>query len=200
MEDAQRYSIAYKGLKNGHHEFRFAVDRSLFEAFENTEIKDGKCEVQVDLDRSEAQLTLDVAISGYVVVACDRCLEDCRVPIDFEGQLLVRFSEEVREYDGEVLWLLPGEESVDLAQYIYESIVLSLPYQRVHPEGECNPEMLERFRIVSDSEFAEIEERAAAREHTDGEWAKLAALRERMEAEAAETSGDGTPEHPGSAE
>ena len=110
MEETQRYSIAYRGLKNGHHEFRFAVDRSLFEAFGNTEIKDGACEVRVDLDRSEAQLTLDVAISGYVVVACDRCLEDCRVPVDFEGQLLVRFSEEVREYDGEVLWLLPGEE------------------------------------------------------------------------------------------
>ena len=200
MEETQRYSIAYKGLKNGHHEFRFAVDRSLFEAFENTEIKDGACEVRVDLDRSEAQLTLDVAISGYVVVACDRCLEDCRVPVDFEGQLLVRFSEEVREYDGEVLWLLPGEEHVDLTQYIYESIVLSLPYQRVHPEGECNPEMLERFRIVSDSEFAAIEERAAAREHSDGEWAKLAALRERMESEAAEPSEEGTTGHPGAAE
>ena len=200
MEETQRYSIAYKGLKNGHHEFRFAVDRSLFEAFENTEIKDGACEVRVDLDRSEAQLTLDVAISGYVVVACDRCLEDCRVPIDFGGQLLVRFSEEVREYDGEVLWLLPGEERVDLTQYIYESIVLSLPYQRVHPEGECNPEMLERFRIVSDSEFAAIEERAATRGHTDGEWAKLAALRERMESEAAEPSEEGTSGHPGAAE
>ena len=200
MEETQRYSIAYKGLKNGHHEFRFAVDRSLFEAFENTEIKDGACEVRVDLDRSEAQLTLDVAISGYVVVACDRCLEDCRVPVDFEGQLLVRFSEEVREYDGEVLWLLPGEERVDLTQYIYESIVLSLPYQRVHPEGECNPEMLERFRIVSDSEFAAIEERAAARRQNDGEWAKLAALRERMESEAAESSEDGADGPAGSAE
>lgn len=200
MEETQRYSIAYRGLKNGHHEFRFAVDGSLFEAFGNTEIKDGACEVQVGLDRSEAQLTLDVAISGYVVVACDRCLEDCRVPVDFEGQLLVRFSEEVREYDGEVLWLLPGEDLVDLTQYIYESIVLSLPYQRVHPEGECNPEMLERFRIVSDSEFAAIEERAATRGHADGEWAKLAALRERMESEAAEPSEEGTSGHPGAAE
>ena len=200
MEETQRYSIAYKGLKNGHHEFRFAVDRSLFEAFENTEIKDGACEVRVDLDRSEAQLTLDVAISGYVIVACDRCLEDCRVPVDFEGQLLVRFSEEVREYDGEVLWLLPGEERVDLTQYIYESIVLSLPCERVRPGGECNPEMLERFRIVSDSEFAASEERAATRGHADGEWAKLAALRERMESEAAEPSEEGTSGHPGAAE
>ena len=186
MEETQRYSIAFKGLKNGHHEFRFAVDKSLFEAFENTEIKDGACEVRVDLNREESQLVLDVSISGHVVVACDRCLEDCRIPIDFEGRLLVKFSDEVREYDGEVLWLLPGEEQVDLAQYIYESIVLSLPYQRVHPEGECNPEMLERFRIVSEGEFEAIEKRAVSHEHNEGEWAKLAALREQMQAEEAQ--------------
>ena len=191
MEVAQRYSIAYKGLKNGRHNFRFEVDESLFEAFGSTEIKDGRCEVSVGMDRSETQLILDVRITGYVVVECDRCLEDCRVPIDFEGQLVVKFSDEVHEYDGEVMWMLPGEDRVELAQYIYESIVLSLPYQRVHPDGECNPEMLERFRIVSDREFASIEAAAeAVGEHNDGEWAKLAALREQMEAEGAE-SGEG---------
>ena len=85
--------------------------------------------------------------------------------------------------------MLPGEDRVELAQYIYESIVLSLPYQRVHPEGECNPEMLERFRIVSDREFASIEAAAeGAGERGGGEWAKLAALKEQMEADR----GDGT--------
>lgn len=137
MEVAQRYSIAWKGLKNGRHDFRFEVDKALFEAFESTEIKDGRCEVSVGVDRSEKQLTLDVGITGHVVVECDRCLEDCRVPIDFEGQLVVKFSDEVHEYDGEVMWMLPGEDRVELAQYIYESIVLSLPYQRVHPEGSA---------------------------------------------------------------
>ena len=158
MEVAQRYSIAWKGLKNGRYDFRFEVDGSLFEAFESTEIKDGRCEVSVGMDRSEKQLTLDVGITGYVVVECDRCLEDCRVPIDFEGQLVVKFSDEVHEYDGEVMWMLPGEDRVELAQYIYESICLSLPYQRVHPVGSdgksgCDPDMLARFNIVSEEEF-----------------------------------------------
>ena len=189
MEVAQRYSIAWKGLKNGRYDFRFEVDGSLFEAFESTEIKDGRCEVSVGVDRSEKQLTLDVGITGHVVVACDRCLEDCRIPVDFEGRLMVRFSEEEHEYDGEVLWLVPGEDEVDLAQYIYESIVLSLPYQRVHPEGECDPDMLGRFRIVSDEEFASIEAGAGGEERRGGEWAKLAELRERME-QGGRSSGD----------
>ena len=187
MEVAQRYSIAWKGLKNGRHDFRFEVDKALFEAFESTEIKDGRCEVSVGVDRSEKQLTLDVGITGHVVVECDRCLEDCRVPIDFEGQLVVKFSDEVHEYDGEVMWMLPGEDRVELAQYIYESIVLSLPYQRVHPEGECNPEMLERFRIVSDREFASIEAAAeGAGERGGGEWHILNTKSRRRDAISAE--------------
>lgn len=182
MEVAQPYSIAFKGLKNGHHEFRFEVGKSLFEAFESTEIKDGACEVAVDMERSDAMLLLDIRITGHVVVACDRCLEDCRIPIDFRSSLPVRFSEQEHEYDGEVLWLVPGEDEVDLAQYIYESIVLSLPYQRVHPDGECDPDMLGRFRIVSGEEFATIEARAEGANAglREGERAKLAALRERM--------------------
>ena len=185
MEVAEGYSIAYRGLKNGTHEFRFEVGKPLFEAFESSEIKDGRCVVEVTLERGETMLTADVRIT----VACDRCLEDCRIPIDFEGPLLVKFSDEPREYDGEVLWLLPGEDEVDLSQYIYESIVLSLPYQRVHPEGECDPEMLKRFRIVSDEEFSAIENRAEEHAVPEGEWAKLAALRERMEADEAEENG-----------
>lgn len=157
MEETKRYTIAYRGLRSGLHDFHFKVDGGLFRAYGSTEIKDGDCDVSVALERGESMLTLDVTVDGSVVVECDRCLEDCNVPIHYEGQLLVKFSDEVHEYDGEVMWLLPMEDEVDLTQYIYESIVLALPYQRVHPDGECNPEMLERFRIVSDEEFGGIE-------------------------------------------
>lgn len=183
MDVTKAYSIAYKGLKNGRHDFEFDVDGSLFEAFESPEIRDGACRVRVGLTRSETMLRAEVAIEGYVVVPCDRCLEDCRVPVAFEGELLVKFSDEIRDYDGEVLWLSPAETQVDLSQYIYESIVLSLPYQRVHPEGACDPEMLGRFRIVTDEEFSAIEARAAADEGTlrAEDRSALEALKQRLE-------------------
>lgn len=200
MDETKSFVIAYKGLKPGLHTFRFDVDGGLFAAYENSEIKDGHCRVEVEMMRSEKLLELDIAIAGGVVVACDRCLEDCEVPVDYHGHLAVKFSDEAGDYDGEVLWLSPSEEELDLTQYIYESIVLSLPYQRVHPEGECNPEMLERFRIVSDREFASIEAAAeGAGERGGGEWAKLAALRERMEAEGADGEEGEGGEEPGGA-
>lgn len=188
--EAQRCTILFQGLSVGRHEFRFEVGKALFDEFQSAEINDGKCEVRVTLDRTETRMSLEIRISGYVVVACDRCLEDCSVPIEFEGVLPVRFSDEPHDWDGEVLWLLPGENVIDLTQYVYESIVLSLPYQRVHPDGECDPDMLRRFRIVSSDEFDAMEGEAAeassgAVRKGDG-WDKLAALRDRMASEGAE--------------
>lgn len=185
MEQIEGYAIPFRGLKSGVYDYAFRLGRPLFEAFGSPEIKDGDCTADVRMERRDHSLSFEVKIAGEVTVACDRCLEDCSVRIDFEGRIEARFSDEACEYDGETLWLRPGDDEVDLAQYLYESVVLSLPYQRVHPEGECDPAMMARFSIVSDEEFGAIERRAAGEESDGGQWAKLAALRERMEAEAA---------------
>lgn len=181
----KQYTIAYKGLKNGLHDFEFPIDGALFAAYENEEVHAADCVARVQLNRSETQLQLGITIEGEVTVTCDRCLDDCTLPIACEGELLVKFSNEEHEYDGEVLWLYPGESEVDLTQYLYESVILALPYQRVHEEGGCNPEMMERFRIVTEGEFADIEARVGREEadETTNEWQKLAALKQQMEQE-----------------
>ncbi len=192
MEVAERYSIAWKELGNGVHDFDFRVDGALFRAFESPDIREGSCGVHVRLERRDTSMTLDFVIEGEVVVPCDRCLEDCSVPVDFEGRLLVRISDQPGEYDGDTMWLLPSEELLDLSQYIYESVVLSLPYQRVHPEGECDPGMLERFRIVSGEEFAAVERRAeeGSSALSAEQQARLEALRGRMTGGETESGGE----------
>ena len=40
MEETKRYTIAYRGLRSGLHDFHFKVDGGLFRAFGSTEIKD----------------------------------------------------------------------------------------------------------------------------------------------------------------
>ncbi|MEG1621823.1 MAG: DUF177 domain-containing protein [Alistipes sp.] len=189
MDIAKGYSIAWKGLKSGSHTFDFKVDQALFECFGNEEIKRAACAVHLDLQRSETMLELAVTITGEVTTLCDRCLEECTLPIQFEGTLVVKFSDQEVDYDGEVLYVSPSADSVDLAQYIYESMVLSLPYQRVHPEGQCDPEMLERFRIVSKEEFDALE----AKKQTEEELsvpaemrAQLAQLKQTLEQQSKE--------------
>lgn len=139
-----KFSIDYMSLSSGLHTFDFEVDDTLFGEMESNEIKGGNCKVHACVNCSDTKLDVNVVISGSVVVECDRCLEDCNIPIDYSGVLNVRFSETEHDYDGFQMWIAPGDR-LSLKQYIYESIVVSLPYRRVHAEGECNPEMMARF-------------------------------------------------------
>ena len=186
MEQIGLYKIAYKGLKVGSYDFDFKVDNTLFEAFEAEEIKGGNCNVQVKLTRTEAMLELNIAINGEVICECDRCLEDCPIAIDYNDNLLVKFSDETDYYDGEVMWISPAEDIVDLTQYIYESIVLSLPYSRVHQDGECNPEMLASFSEITEEELQALEAKAQEADVVgldDNSLSILQALKQQAEAE-----------------
>ena len=184
MELNERYSIGYKSLSNSTFDYDFVVDDALFAAYESREVLGGNCDVKVVLAKTDNQLDVDVTIEGSVVCECDRCLEPCDVDIDYEGHLIVRLSTEEGEYDGEVMWLNPAEENLDLTQYIYESIILSLPYQRVHTEGECNPDMMARFAQVTAAELDAIEARAGRGNKPtidEGDFNKLAALKALMQ-------------------
>ncbi|MFI3305873.1 MAG: DUF177 domain-containing protein [Rikenellaceae bacterium] len=185
-DDKVLYSIDFKDLSYGDHSFEFKVDDKLYALYEGCEVSGGECDVTVEMQRSESMLNLSVEIAGDAVVECDRCLEPCSVEIDYLAPLIVRFSDEEElagEYDGEVMWLPTASSNIDLTHYIYESILLSLPYQRVHEEGECDPEMLKQFRIVTGEEFAKIEEECEESDNETmpaDELAKLQALKEMM--------------------
>ncbi len=193
MKSLNSCTVAYKSLGVGVFDYAFTLDSEFFSRFEGTEITAGNCAVEVQLQRGEAMLEVDVRIDGEVIVACDRCLDDCPVAIDYQGRLIVKFSAEIDEYDGEILWLSPLESELDLSQYLYESVVLSLPYQRVHAEGECNEEMISKFAMISGEELAKMEAEAEdgdqegddLQEESHGlaasDLAKLEALKKMME-------------------
>ncbi|MFI3289275.1 MAG: DUF177 domain-containing protein [Rikenellaceae bacterium] len=181
------YSIDFKDLKEGDYTFDFLVNGELFALYEGCEVLDGDCRVTIDMQRSESMLKLDVDIEGSVEVECDRCLDPCSVEIDYFSPLVVKFTDDEAlwaESDDEVMWLPKSATSIDMTHYIYESIILSLPYQRVHAEGECNAEMIAKFKIVTGEEFEQIENKAAESDNETmpaGELDKLAALKAKME-------------------
>jgi uncharacterized metal-binding protein YceD (DUF177 family) len=157
------YTIPYKSLPTGEHTSEFRIDASMFAEWSECGITDADATVVATLTKSAASMTLDLELNGTVTTPCDRCLEDCTLPVSYSGRVAVRVSEEEMENDDEVIWLNPGDDELDLEQYLRESIILSLPYQRVHPcdvHGNplCNPAMLERFRIVTGEEFDRMTE------------------------------------------
>ncbi len=150
MKNENRYSIQFKGLKEGVHDFAFLIDKSFFEVHEHLEIPDGKVNVQVKLTKKANFLELVVHLTGEMQVQCDRCLEYFDLPVDYTGHLVVRFSETEKEQDEEVIFLHPDEYQVDLKHYLYECLSLSTPIRKVHPDlpdGKpgCDPEMLKKL-------------------------------------------------------
>ena len=157
MKSLDEFCIPFKGLKAGEHRFEFELDKAFLEAIGDEELLDVEVDVEVVMTKTAQMLTFEVSMDGTAYVECDRCLDELEYPVEADDTLYVKFSDEEIEFDGEVMWLNPADEELDLAGYIYETLLLSLPYQRVHESlEECNQEMIARFKIVSEEEFEEI--------------------------------------------
>ena len=78
----------------------------------------------VYLTNHGATVDVECDIDGSVTVACDRCLEKLELPVS------TSFDESYA----------PESDVLDLSQDVYDYVCTALPLQRVHEDGECNPE------------------------------------------------------------
>jgi uncharacterized metal-binding protein YceD (DUF177 family) len=147
MKDVNSYILAFKSLSSGKHIFTFDIDDTFFDLFENSEIEHGNFSIEVFLEKRTALLEFFIKINGNVKVVCDRCLDELELPVNYEGRLLVKFSHVQDDVDDadDVIIIEPAENEIDLSQFLYDSINISLPMQRVHPEEQCNKEMIEKL-------------------------------------------------------
>jgi uncharacterized metal-binding protein YceD (DUF177 family) len=166
VKSNHQFIIPFKGLKVGRHDFSFEINDKFFDDFIDSEIKKGKVSVDVCLDKKTTMLELDFNIKGEVWVICDRCLDDFLLPIEYESKLYVKFGEATEEQTDEILILSHNEYEIDIAQFIYEFIHLSLPYKKLHPTDNkgkslCNKEMLNKLNeyIIHKNEINDIDPR-----------------------------------------
>ena len=139
------FIIPLNGLAAGENRFSWHAGKEFFEAFGNAEILDADLDVSVVVEKSGRYVGVDCEIDGAVTVACDRCLEDLKMPVSTDVMLSVKFgdeesSEEHQEGEREIVFVPEGDAEMDMSQIIYDYVCLALPMQRHHNEGECNPE------------------------------------------------------------
>ncbi len=143
--------IDIKGLANGKHHYGFHIDGTFFEAYENDTIGEADLTVEVDLVKEAGLMTVMMDIDGTVVVPCDRCLTDLSLPVEIEQKFSVRFDGAgMRDTDGaddEIQVKGDGTE-IDLSQVIYDYVCTALPIRKVHEDGKCDPEMMEKMKDI----------------------------------------------------
>lgn len=142
-----RYTIDYQGFKAGHHHFTMPFGDDLFDIDADGEIISGSGAVEIDMERGERLMELNISIKGQICLQCDRCADEYMQDVDYSEELIVKISELSDEFNeeqhGDVIWLSPRQTVLDLKQWIYESVVLSLPIMRIHQNAnDCNKETL----------------------------------------------------------
>lgn len=146
----ENFIIPLDGLAAGRKEFFWQAGKEFFESFDNSEILDAELVVRASAEKSGRYVGVDCNVEGTVTVECDRCLDDLPMPVDVEILLSVKFSEaessdEHQEGEREVIFVPEDNADLDMSQIIYDYVCLSLPMQRCHEEGECNPEVMSRL-------------------------------------------------------
>ena len=176
MKNTKEYLIPFIGLKLGKHHFEYQISNAFFEIFDYNEYQDSNIKVNVVLEKKSTLLELSFKHKGFVNVPCDLTNEDFDLPIKGQMKLIVRFGEEFNNENEELLILPHGEFEMDIAQYIYEMIVLSVPLRRVHPgvkDGSLKTEALTKLNELT---VKEEKEEIKEKENIDPRWDKLKQL------------------------
>lgn len=173
MNIQKDFLIPFVGLKLGKHQFDYQIDKKFFDGFEFDEYNDVDIKVELVLDKKSTMLELAFKHKGTVNVPCDLTGEEFDLPIKGKLNLIVQFGDAFNNENEELLILPHGEFQVDVAQYIYEMIVLSVPSKRIHPgvkDGTLKTEAIEKLNELAPKEQHKEEE------NIDPRWDKLKQL------------------------
>ncbi|OGS70160.1 MAG: DNA-binding protein [Flavobacteria bacterium RIFCSPLOWO2_12_FULL_35_11] len=177
MKDLKEFDISFIGLKEGIHQFEYTIDKKFFDFFNYDEFYDSNVKVMLSFLKNTTIFELDFAFSGWVEVACDVTTELFHQPIEADIHLIVKFGDEYNDENEELLIIPHSENKINVAQYIYEAIVLAVPIKRIHPgviDGSLHSEVLEKLKEFEiKDEDQEEEQQENKTKESDPRWNKL---------------------------
>lgn len=173
MKNFEEYEIKFVGLEQGKHEFDFHVDNSFFTLFDYKEFHSADVDIRVILDKKSTVMELEFKVSGTVNVDCDVTNIPYNQDLDFSLNLKVKFGDEFNDEDDELLVLPRGAHEMEIQQFVYESVILAVPYKKVHPQvedGTMESDILDKLDELAPGNRIENKEK------TDPRWDKLKKL------------------------
>lgn len=175
MKVTNEFLIPFIGLKLGKHQFEYQINETFFDAFDFEDFDKADIKVNVTLEKKSTMLELAFKHAGTVNVPCDLTGEMFDLSIKGKIKLVVQFGEEFNNDNEELLILPHGEHQIDIKQYVYEMIVLSVPLKKTHPgikDGTLQSAALDKLKELEVKEHKEIKKE----EETDPRWDQLKKL------------------------
>jgi uncharacterized metal-binding protein YceD (DUF177 family) len=160
MSARREYEIAFVGLKPGEHEYNYEITDKFFEPFQQQDFTNCNAKVKLTLDKKSGFMLLKFDIDGKTEVTCDRCGNDLPLQLWEEFNMVVKMVDnpvEMNENDDDpdVYYISRTESHINVEDWIYEFINLSIPMQKMCKDDEiggpqCNTEVLEKLKKMED--------------------------------------------------
>lgn len=156
MAGKRTFEIAFVGLKPGVHEFNYEVDDKFFAEKGSPDFTNCQANIRLLLDKKSSFMLLKFEIVGKADSNCDRCGNAISVDIWDEFNMLIKLVENPEEMndqeeDPDVFYISRTESHIDVANWIYEFVLLSFPSQKTCADDEkgnstCNKEVLQKLK------------------------------------------------------
>ncbi|MBS1741861.1 MAG: DUF177 domain-containing protein [Bacteroidetes bacterium] len=158
MANRRAYEIAFVGLKPGIHEFSYDVDSKFFKEKGAEDTYNINANVKLTLEKNSGFMLLKFEVGGKAEVTCDRCGNPLKMDLWDEFKMLIKLVENPEEMneqeeDPDVYYISRTESHINVSDWIYEFVMLSIPMQRMCSKEEmggpqCNKEVLEKLKAM----------------------------------------------------
>jgi uncharacterized metal-binding protein YceD (DUF177 family) len=172
----KEFTIPFIGLKAEKHHFDYQIDNKFFEYFEYDDFNKVDVKATLVFEKNTTFFELYFNISGNVNINCDLTNEPYEQFLEGEFKLVVNYGDEYNDEFEDILIIPHGEYEINVAQYIYELIILSMPAKRIHPgveDGTLDSDILRKLEELSPKSLGEKEETS---EEIDPRWDTLKKL------------------------
>ncbi len=156
MANKRAFEIAFVGLKPGVHEFSYDLDDKFFIEKGAEDLRNMHANVKLALEKNTGFMLMKFEVGGKTDVTCDRCGNPLNMDLWDEFKMLVKLVDDademnVQEEDPDVFYLSRTESHLDISNWLYEFVLLSIPMQRMCSREEmggpqCNQEVLEKLK------------------------------------------------------
>lgn len=160
MSHRREFDIAFVGLRPGDHQFVYQIGDRFFEEYQQQDFTNCVATVKLSIDKKNGLMLCRFDIDGKVELLCDRCGNNLQLQLWDEFTIVVKVVDEPetmneQEDDPDVYYIGRGESHLNVADWIYEFINLSIPMQRKCGEDEngkskCNSDVLEKLKKMEE--------------------------------------------------
>lgn len=152
MKDLKKFEVEIFQLKNGIHHYDFEIDDSFFQVLGTSLTEKGRLRVHVALEKNSDFYKLNFLINGFVVLVCDRSLDEFEHYVNINTDLIIRYGDKNEEVSDDLETITPDTYVLNLARNIYEYIGVEIPYKKLHPRFREQSSVGEQDPLVYQTE------------------------------------------------